>query len=80
LRTEVDHELSAPTRSYFNRLVDRLVTAIIVGALLMGSSVMVLSDIPPKWRGVPLIGLAGFILAAVLSVLAFISVWKHRDR
>jgi len=80
LRIEVNHELSAPTKSYLNRLVDRLVTAVIVGALLMGSSVMVLSDIPPKLRGVPLIGLGGFILAAVLGVLAFISVWKNRDR
>ena len=80
LRMEINHELSVPTKSYLGRLVDRMVMAIIVGALLVGSSIMILSDIPPKWRDVPLIGLAGFIVAAVLSAMTVLSVWKHRDR
>lgn len=80
LRSEISHELTPATRSTLNRLTDRLVSAIIIAALLVGSSIMVLSDIPPKWHDIPVMGLLGFMIAALLGVFTMISVWRHRDR
>ncbi|MFC1760574.1 hypothetical protein ACFL6U_00660, partial [Planctomycetota bacterium] len=80
LRTEINHELSAATQSYFNRLTDRLVSAIVIAVLLVGSSIMVLSDIPPKWNSIPVIGLLGFLSAAVMGVFAILTIWKKCDR
>ncbi len=80
LRSEISHEFTPATRSTLNRLTDRLVSAIIIAALLVGSSIMVLSDIPPKWHDIPVLGLLGFKIAALLSVCTMISVWRHRDR
>jgi len=80
LRAEISHELTPSTRSLLNRLMDRLVSAIIIAALLIGSSIMVLSDIPPKWHDIPVLGLLGFKIAAIMSIFTILSVWRHRNR
>lgn len=60
----------------------RIATAILVAALVVGSSLIVLAGVPPLWRGVPTIGVAGFVLAAVLAFgLSISMIWRGtRDR
>ena len=48
----------------------RIASTIVLASLIVGSSIIVLSKTPPKWHEMPLIGLAGFLVAAVLGALA----------
>ena len=47
---------------------------LILAALLISSSLIVLSGIPPLWSGVPAIGLIGYILSGVLAVGLLVSM------
>ncbi len=40
---------------------NRIVFAIVTASLIIGPALMVLSGIPPLWRGISVLGLAGFI-------------------
>ncbi|MDR1576800.1 MAG: hypothetical protein LBT86_01035 [Deltaproteobacteria bacterium] len=50
-----------------NKASYRLALAITLGALVIGSALVVLSKVPPLWRGLPILGLVGFLAAAILG-------------
>ena len=50
-----------------DRIVNRLSFAIVLASLVVGSALMVLSDVPPKLFSIPIIGLAGFLMAAFMG-------------
>jgi len=63
------------------QISDRLVSAIVLASLIVGASIVTLSNIPPKWRGIPIIGVMGFIVAGVMGFRLFMSaVRKGRRR
>ena len=79
LRIKFEHQGLEPILNMSDQLVNRLVFAIIVGALIMGSSLVVLSGIPPKINGIPLIGIVGFITAGLFGFWLLISmIWKKK--
>ena len=48
------------------------------GALLVvGSSLMVLSDVPPKWHEIPLVGLLGFVVSGILGFYLLYTTLRH---
>jgi ubiquinone biosynthesis protein len=57
---------------YFVREMDRssnrLSFAIVIAAIVIGSSVLVHAAAGPQWLGYPAVGLAGFVTAAVLGI------------
>jgi ubiquinone biosynthesis protein len=55
---------------------NRLVLAIIIAALLISSSLIVHSGLPPRVADIPMIGLVGYIIAVVLSLLLIVSVLR----
>ena len=57
---------------------NRLAFAIVLAALVVGSSLMVLSDVPPKVKGIPLIGLIGFLVSGVLAFSLLYTIIRHR--
>ena len=57
---------------------NRLAFAIVLAALIVGSSLIVLSGIPPRWHNVPVIGLFGFLLAACMGFGLLISMIRRR--
>ncbi len=58
-------------------IANRLAFAIIVAALIVGSSVIVHSKLPPLWYGIPIIGLVGFLAAGVTGFMLLISIIRH---
>ncbi|MBC8207777.1 MAG: AarF/ABC1/UbiB kinase family protein [Desulfobulbaceae bacterium] len=56
---------------------NRIAFAIVLAAQIIGSSLVVLSDIPPRWQGIPIIGLAGFLLAGVMGFWLLLSIIRH---
>ena len=60
-----------------DRASNRLAFAVVLAALIIGSSLMVLAGIPPLWHEIPLIGLAGFVIAAIMGFWLLASILKH---
>jgi len=66
-----------PLLSTFDRVSNRLAFAIVLASLVIGSSLIVLAGIPPKWHGIPVIGLAGFVIAGVMGFWLLISILRR---
>jgi ubiquinone biosynthesis protein len=67
LRIEFQHQGLEPMLRMHERLMNRLVFSLVLAALIIGSSLVVLSGIPPAWHGVPVIGVAGFLSAGIVG-------------
>ncbi|MFA5903175.1 MAG: AarF/UbiB family protein [Desulfobacula sp.] len=53
---------------------NRISFSIIIAALILGSAIVINSDVPPILFGVSVIGIAGFIAAAVLGIWLLIAI------
>ncbi len=65
-----------PHTATLNHIFNRVVIALIVGAVVIGSSIIFHSGLPPLVSGIPVIGLAGFIIATLLGLWVIISVLR----
>jgi ubiquinone biosynthesis protein len=65
---------------FLNQASYRLSFAIVLASLVIGSSLVMHAKLPPLWRGLPILGLAGFLGAGVVG---FWLVWdflrKYKD-
>ncbi len=62
-----------------NKAINRLVFAVIIAALSIGSSILVLAEMPPLIKGVPLLGAIGFLLSAILGFFVVISIFRNKQ-
>ena len=76
-RLGFEHHGIKPLQITLERVSNRIAYAIVLAALIMGSSLIVLSGIPPHWHGIPVIGLIGFLLAAFMGFGLLISILRH---
>ncbi len=60
-----------------DRISNRIAFAIVLAAQIIGSSLIILSGIPPKWHDISIIGLAGFLLAGVMGFWLLVSIIRH---
>jgi len=63
--------------STLDRTSNRLSFAIIVASLVIGSSVVVLSGVPPKLYGLPVIGIIGYVIAAFMALYLAFTILRH---
>jgi len=80
LSIQVDYRSLDRTISSLGKISDRIVSSIVLASLIIGSSIVTLSEIPPKWRGIPLIGVVGFLAAAVMGFWLLASILRRRRR
>jgi len=66
-----------PMQTTLERVSNRLAFAIVLASLVIGSSLIVLAGLPPLWYEIPLVGLAGFVVAAVMAFWLLVSILKH---
>jgi len=78
LKIEFEHVGLEPIRETIDRVATRASLAILIAALLLSSSVLVLARVPPLVGDVPLLGVVGYIVAAVLGLILVISTMRHR--
>ncbi|MCD6184690.1 MAG: AarF/ABC1/UbiB kinase family protein [Deltaproteobacteria bacterium] len=67
IKMEFEHRGLKPMLSTHDRISNRLAFAIVLASLIIGSALIVLSDVPPKWHDIPVIGLIGFLFAGVMG-------------
>ena len=76
VKIEFEHRGLEPMIAANDRISNRLSFAIVLASLVIGSGLIVLSGIPPKWHEIPVIGLAGFLVAGAMGFWLLISIMK----
>jgi ubiquinone biosynthesis protein len=59
-----------------DRSGSRISVGLVIAALVIGSSMIIQSQQQPFWVGVPVLGLVGYALAAILSIWLVISIFR----
>ena len=59
-----------------NRMVNRVAFSLIVGCMIIGSSLIVNAKTGPTFQGVPILGLIGFIVSGIFGLWLLISIIK----
>jgi ubiquinone biosynthesis protein len=77
LRIGLEHRGFEKMLGTYEHIANRIAFAIVVAALIVGSSLIVVSDIPPKWGEIPLIGVVGFIAAGVMGLVLLLAIIRH---
>jgi len=77
IRMEFEHRGLEPMLNALDRTSNRVAFAIVLASILIGSSLIVFSGIPPKWGEIPVIGLAGYIISGVMGIWLLISILRR---
>jgi len=77
MKMEFEHRGLNALGAALDRVSNRVSFAIVLAALIIGSSLIVLSDIPPRWHDIPIIGLLGFVVAGVMGFWLLLSIIRH---
>ncbi len=72
-RVVIAHAGLEPVRDTLDNIGSRLVFGLVLSALIVSSALIVLSGIEPRWNGIPVIGLAGFLLGGFMGFSFLIS-------
>jgi len=59
------------------RIINRLAFALVLSALIIGSSVVIHSRVPPLWNDVSVIGVAGYLMAGMMGFWLLIAMLRH---
>ncbi|MFW5775217.1 MAG: ABC1 kinase family protein [Chitinivibrionales bacterium] len=77
MHIEFEHKGLEPMLFKLDQLTTRLVFAIVLAALVVGSSLVILSNVPPIVRGIPLIGIIGFVGAGLIGFWLLYVILRH---
>jgi ubiquinone biosynthesis protein len=77
LQHKIDPEGFEPLRKTLDSIANRLTNAILAASVLICSSILILSGLPPRIWEVPVIGLIGLIWGAYMCLRLVLSIWKH---
>ena len=77
LRMALEHRGFERMLDTYEHIANRIAFAIVVAALIVGSSLIVHSQLPPKWYGIPVIGLIGFLAAGIMGFVLLVAIIRH---
>ncbi|MCG6909581.1 MAG: AarF/ABC1/UbiB kinase family protein [Deltaproteobacteria bacterium] len=72
------HELEGLDRmlSTHDQISNRISFSIVIAALIIGSALIVISNIPPLFYGISMIGIIGFLAAAIMGIWLLVAILK----
>jgi len=76
MRIEFEHKGMRQLAPDLHRVANRIAFAIVLAALIVGSSLIVLAGIPPRWHNIPLLGLFGFLIAGLMGLRLVFAMLK----
>lgn len=65
LENSVDH---------ISNMVNRLVGALLISSLIIASSLIISNNVGPIYKGISLMGIAGYIISAIFAIFLLIAV------
>jgi len=77
LKLEFEHLGLEPLIRTLERFSNRLSFAVVLASLVIGSSLIIHSGIPPRWHNIPVIGLAGYVVAAIMAFWLLVSILRR---
>ncbi len=77
LKLELEHPGLLAMESALDRVSNIIAFAIVLAALVIGSSLIVLSGVPPLWHNIPIIGLIGFLVAGIMGFWLLVSILRN---
>jgi len=78
LKVEFEHVGLEEFEDAIQKSFNRLSTSIIIASLLIGSSMLLSSHIPPLVMDVSLFGIIGFVFASILGVILIFTVLRNK--
>lgn len=72
------HENLSGLQKSLDNVSNRLSFSIILGALIIGSSMIITTGVEPLVFGYPVIGLAGYLISAILGLAVVINIFSSR--
>ena len=76
VKMEFEHRGLEPMLATHDQISNRIAFSIVIGALIIGSALIVLSKTPPFVFGIPVIGIIGFVAAALMGIWLLIAILK----
>jgi ubiquinone biosynthesis protein len=77
LKIGFEHKGLDPMLRKSDQIINRLVFGLVLAALLIGSSIVVLSKVPPAFYGIPVIGIIGFTASLIMAFWLLLTILKH---
>ena len=77
MKLEFEHRGLGRLSRGLDQVSNRIAFAIVLAAQIIGLSLIILSDIPPRWNGIPIIGLARFLVAGVMGFWLLVTIIQH---
>ena len=71
-----EHKGLEPMLKKHDQISNRLSLAILLAALIIGSSLIAMSNIPPHWHDIPVLGVIGFVTAGIIGFWLLISIMR----
>jgi ubiquinone biosynthesis protein len=78
LRIGFEHRNLGGLQTTLEKIFSRLTMGVILGAMIIGSSLIITTGIPPIVYGYPLLGLAGYIISAILGMWLVFDILHNR--
>jgi ubiquinone biosynthesis protein len=76
-KVEFEHQGLEPMLKKNDQISNRIAYAIVLASLIVGSSVVIHSGIPPRLMDIPIIGIIGFLAAGFMGFWLLISILRH---
>lgn len=80
LQMNFQHKGLESATSQFEKASNRIAFAMVLAALIIGSSIVTVSNIPPYWHEVPIIGALGFIASIFLGFTLLFHIFRDNKR
>lgn len=77
LRIEFEHKGLEQLEEMLGILSKRIAFAIVLGALILGSSLLMVANVPPYFRNIPALGFLGFVISGFLGLRLLISISRQ---
>jgi ubiquinone biosynthesis protein len=78
LNIKFRHENLSGLQKSLDNISNRLSFSIILGALIIGSSMIITTGVEPLVFGYPVIGLVGYLISAILGLLVVVNIFRGR--
>lgn len=77
VKIEFEHRGLEPMLITHDKISNRIAFSIIIGALIIGSALIVLSKTPPFMFGISIIGIVGFVVAGLMGMWLLIAILRR---
>lgn len=77
LKINLNHEGLEPFGDDLQKSANRLSVAVILGAMIIGSSIVITTGVTPLLWGYPAIGIIGYVFSAFLGIWVVIDILRH---